>query len=538
MKSVYKIFMIIIILTYLGIYPVLADETEWVDPQEKTLRLKESVTRDGFIIEASDFYESSALITVYDTNHGFLTSNITRINDSFTVNDRLNITVINLQDVLGNISAGHGVGATVDQWVRIQTRVQGTPSPSVSIFPYEIKVPNNMTIIRHTYTPGSELSINFSIRNEGKGVLKNLTLSINSTFPLLSGENLNHELPDLEAGNESDIITVRFKAPLINERMLFPISAEAIGNDIMGRTYQASDSIYIEVVPSTGKRIDLNKYVSEKIYMGDIAVVTISVKNNISQSIQNAILTDTLPAGIESVDSNLTWNVSLGPYEMKSISYTIKPQKPGIYYFLPGSSIIEYQGEMEYNAKLSNLVVNGPYVELKKSANTDSPIKGQNIIITIDARNTGDATAIVKISDSVPTDYSLPPGKYTTETNTLVLHPGDETSFSYALNATAVGSFVLPPANATVFDQFLYQDERYTQRTSSNNLILKVSESSILELPTSVAVSTPQRTVVSEGTSTETSVETRGAAGFAGYDVLIVLFTITWVIKRASKGKL
>jgi len=54
MKNHNKIFIISIII-FLFIVPALADDIEWVDPQEKTLRFMESVTRDGFIIEASDF---------------------------------------------------------------------------------------------------------------------------------------------------------------------------------------------------------------------------------------------------------------------------------------------------------------------------------------------------------------------------------------------------------------------------------------------------------------------------------------------------
>lgn len=522
----------------MGIFPAFADETEWVDPQNKTLRLKESFVREGLQIEASDFYNSTelmALITVYDTDHTLLTRNITRKDDYFTINDRLNITIIDLQERRGNISASRGLNVTVDQWVKIQTRVTGKPSPKLSIVPYEKQI-NNKTIVSRIFIQGSEIWINFSIKNDGKAVLKSLTLKVNSTLPLLSGEKLNYELPSLMAGNESEVITIRFKAPFTEERKSFTISAEAKGRDIFGRSYQAVDSTYIEVVPLFEKiaTIELRKYVSEKVYMGDIAVVSISIKNNGTQIINNISLFESLPAGVEPLDTNLTWNLTLGPLEQKSISYKIKPKKPGIYFFLPGSSRIEYQGRMGYNAKLNKLIVNGAYVVLMKSASLYNPVKGENIIITVEAKNTGDATAIVKLSDAVPADHLLTseiePYKMI---DTMVLHAGSSASFSYILNTTDAGSYVLPPVKATVLDQFLYQDERYTQKSISNDLVIDVREPVTLQEPSIRISVTPARSKSTETSVAEISAP-KPASGFHGYIIFIMLLILSAIKKRGN----
>ncbi len=527
MRYIYKILLLLIII-YTGIFPVFADEIEWVDPQEKTLRLKESFVRESYLIEASDFYDNTALITVYDTDYGLLTRNITRINDSLVINDALNITVVDLQERLGNISASRGLNVVVDQWVKLRTRTAGRPAPKVSIIPHEKQV-NNKTTVSRIFIPGSEIFINFSIKNEGKAVLKNLTLEINSTLPLFSGEKLNYELPNLMAGNESDIITVRFIAPLIKEREAFTISAEVKGNDVFGKAYKAGDSAYIEVIPLIGiPIIDLRKYISEKVYMGDVAVVSISIKNNGSQIIDNVSLIESIPAGLVPLDI-LTWNFTLGAYEQKSISYKVKPTKPGTYFFLPGSSLIEYQGRIDYNKKLNKLIVNGPFVVLMKSANISDPVKGQNINIRVEAKNIGDATAIVKLSDDVPADYSLSNVEeeyFTMVLNTKVLRPGSSVSFSYVLNTTTAGSYVLPPAKATVLDQFLYEDERYTQRSVSNEPVINVSEPASLKPPLEINI-TPKPTVA---VPTSTVLIPKPSAGFEGYNIMLII--IIWVIKK------
>lgn len=530
--------LIILILVYMGIFPAFADEIEWVDPQEKILRLTEFFYREDLMIEASDFCENTAIITVYDTNRNIISRNVTEINDYMVINDKMNITIKDLQQRFGNISASRGLNVTVDQWAKIQTKLAGRPKPKVSIIPYGKRV-NNKTIISRTFLPGSDIFINFSIKNEGKAVLKNLTLKINSTLPLFTGEKLDYELTNLGAGNESEIITVHFIAPSVKEKNIFNISAEAGGSDVFRKTHKAVDFIIVEVSPKMG--IDLKKYVSEKVYMGDIAVVSLSITNNGSQKFDNMTLNEILPMGLnpEPLDANLSWNFTLGPFEQKSVNYKIKPQKPGSYIFPLGSSIIEYQGIVEYNKKPAKLIVNGPFVVLMKSANNTNPTKGDNITITLEAKNIGDATAIIKLNDSIPANYTISEFEIEKYLNTAVLRPGSSFSFSYILKTNATGNFILPYAKATVLDQFLYQDERYTQRIISNNLTINVSEPPKLIAIPVTPISTPISIIENIN---PTPVDPppppphpRKNEGFHGYLVLIILLII-WAIKKQKTG--
>jgi uncharacterized repeat protein (TIGR01451 family) len=535
MKPICKILIIILIILYSSIIPVFAEEPEWMDPQEKTMRMTESFTREGYVIEATDFYDYSALITVFDAKGNFVTRNITRIDDYFVVQDRVNITIIDLQEVRGNIGANLGLNVSVDQWVKIRTRVKGSPSIKLSIIPKGIEI-NNKTIAMHTFIPGSEIPVNFSIRNEGKARLKDMILKINTSLPVLYEEKLNYEILELGAGNESGPITVRFQAPYTRERKSISISAEAIGYDIYRKAYRAADSANIEVVPPFDNRIDLVKHVSEKVYMGDMAVVSISIRNNGSQEFDNVNLTDSLPPGIEPIDTNLSWNFSLGPFEQKTKSYMVKPQKPGTYLFLPGSSIIEYQGILDYNKKSIKLIVGGPYVVLLKSASSYDPVKGEIINITIEAKNLGDATAIVKLIDTIPVNYTLTSDDQTYEniSDTMVLHPGKSESFSYLLSTSATGRFILPPARATILDKIMYKDERYTQSASSAELSIKVREPLKMELSSSKMTSIPKKSIRPDSIVTNVPYETpKSSSGFEGY-IFILLFILIYVIKKIN----
>lgn len=540
MKNPYKLF-IISIIVFLFIIPALAEDIEWVDPQEKTLRLAESITRDGFIIEATDFYDNSSLISVYDANHTLISKNVTRINDTMEINGRLNISIKNLKEKVGNIGASLGLNMAVDQWVRIETRVSGRPIPRVSISPIEERI-KNRTVVKRSFIPGSEISVNFSVKNDGKAVLKDTILKINSSLPLLVDDKLYYELFDIRGGNESGFITVRFRAPYVGDKKNYSILSEASGTDIFGKTYKAVDSIDIEVKPQLEKRLDIRKFVTEKVYMGDIAVVSLYIKNNESRKIENLTLEETLSSGLMPINTNLSWNFSLEPLEQKSISYKIKPEKPGTYFFPPGSTRIEYQDGLEYDRKLNKLIVNGPYVILSKSSNIENPARGDNVTITIEAKNVGNAVAIAKISDSIPVNNSLAAGNmsFSQVLRTEVLRAGNSTSFSYILNLKDNGRFILPPVKATVLDQFLYRDERYTQSATSGNLSINVKESMIVQQQEPVKIiRTPVPTVILESKSTPVPAGTVAATpkpspGLQGYVFILILFLVRYRIKNKN----
>jgi uncharacterized repeat protein (TIGR01451 family) len=407
----------------------------------------------------------------------------------------------------------------------------------LSIIPKAIEI-NNKKIVMRTYTPGSEIPINFSIKNEGKAKIKDLVLRINTSLPVLYDDKLDYEILELGAGNESDAFTVRFQAPITEENKSIMISAEALGFDIFRKVYRAVDTAFIEVKPQFNNKIELVKYVPEKVYMGDIAVVSIIITNNGSKKFDNVNLIDSLPSGIEPIETNLSWNFALGAFEQKSISYKTKPQKPGTYYFLNGSSIIEYQGFLDYNKKPGKLIVNGPYVVLTKFANTYDTIKNENINVTIEARNMGDAIAIVKISDTIPANYTLSLENQTHEqiTDTMVLHPGMSGYYSYSLLSSSPGSFILPPAKAIILDKILYKDERYLQRANSSELIIKVRDQFKIETPSIKLTSMPIKTVIPVSIETDVSSTTpKPGSGFEGY-IFIILFILISVIKKLKFG--
>ena len=469
---------------------------EWVDPQEKTIGLGEHFNRDNFIIEASDFYENMTVITIYDATNGscdpfctgrVLSKIVGKIGDSWNVTDENNIPLMNflikdLKEIRGNIGAYDGVNVVVDQRATIRTKVVGKPLPLLSILPLE-KSLNNRTHIDRTFLPGSEISINFSVRNEGKATLRDVHLLLNQreilNLPFLfSTEHFDRELPDLSA-NESTIVNVRFKAPFVDKRKNFNISASIIGKDIFYRAYNATDFSFIIVRPSVEKLVEINKYVPDKIYMGDLVFVTLMIKNNGMNNISGINLIEDIPPGFKTLDNswNLT-NFSLNGNENKLIIYGLKPEKPGIYTFPEKSSIVEWKsigntdGGIEFNNKSEKLIVSGPYVELRKYG----IIKDGALRINIDAKNIGDRSAVVRLIDIVPGVGNM--------TKSLLVHPNSLVIFSYTIdksnftniikNNASNGNLTLLPASGLVLDQYLFKNDRYNQIARSNSLDLDV----------------------------------------------------------------
>lgn len=472
-------------------------DIEWVDPQDKTLSLAENITRENFIIEATDFYESSALLTVTSKNEE-VEKAIVRKGDYFNIVDKTNITIMNVtildyKEKKGNLSAQEGLNITIDQRIKIRTRLVGQPVPRLSIIPWERKR-NNRTFVDRVFVGGSEISINFSIKNEGKSTLRGMHLVLNKSGImgvemgglgfLFSNERLDRELPQLKA-NETVTENIRFRAPTVTKRKNFTISAKVVGKDAFGREYNTSDSTYVIVRPLFEKLVDIKKYIPEKMYMGDYLYVSVYIKNNGYDDINGMNLIEDIPAGFIPLDifyyNNLT-NFTLKGNENKLVMYKLKPMRPGIFIFGNKSSILKWgkdgEEKIEYNNDANRLIVNGPYVEIRKTGVIDD--KGRNkkgsdkITVNIIARNLGDMTAIVKFRDAVPMNGVI--------AKTLVIRPSDTAAYTYSIDKSNVtniisnGKVTLPHVKATVVDQFLYTNDRYAQHVVSNDLVLNLSE--------------------------------------------------------------
>lgn len=494
----------------------IAKDEEWTDPQEDVLRLSESFVKDIFVIEATDFFDNSVLMTVYARNdndnsidyNNRIDSNTMHLGDSWNVtykNSTINILIKDFRDDKGSIGAYLGLNVTVDQWANVYTRVAGKPVPVVSIVPNERHM-ENRTIVQRVFTPGSEATINFTVKNVGKAKLKDLKLNINTTLQLLYHEDKSYyELPTLETG-DSTTTSVRFRVP--DHYGNFSIFAEVNGVDFLGRKYYDNDSIYIIVQPSIDKLV-LTKNIPEKNYMGDITYAILTIKNNDNNNISVDIV-DKIPANFEIVHENksvmigekddevfletvgriVSWNIALEGNSEKVVVYKMRAKKPGIYQFGAACANVEEIGTKCSNIpnKASNgmLIVSGPYVELTKLVeNVDS----DDIRIKIRMDNKGDRTAIVRLVDYVPINYTL--------TNTLdrdanisinksdfnrivfkpiILRSQGSSSVNYILhrnNVNNVSDYRLLPAEATISDQFLYFEDRYVQKIISNELIVR-----------------------------------------------------------------
>lgn len=475
-------------------------DIEWVDPQDKTLSLAENITRENFIIEATDFYESSAILTVYTYDNEEVERIIVRKGDYFNIADKTNITIMNVTildyiEKRGTLSAQEGLNITIDQRIKIRTRLVGQPVPRLSIMPWERKQ-NNRTFVDRIFVGGSEISINFSIKNDGKSTLRGIHLVLNKSDImgvemgglgfLFSNEQLDRELPELKA-NETVTENIRFIAPTVTKRKNFTISAKVVGEDAFGREYNTSDSTYVIVRPLVEKLVDIKKYIPEKMYMGDYLYVSVYIKNNGYGNISGMSLIEDIPTGFTPLDTfyynNLT-NFTLRGNENKLVMYKLKPMRPGIFIFGNKSSILEWgkdgDEEVEYNNNAKRLIVNGPYVEIRKTGFID--YKGRNngskgsdkITVNIIARNSGDMTAIVKFRDAIPMNGVI--------AKTFVIRPSNTATYTYSIdksnvtNITFNGKVTLPHVEAIVVDQFLYTNDRYTQHVVSNDLVLNLSE--------------------------------------------------------------
>lgn len=178
---------------------------------------------------------------------------------------------------------------------------------------------------------------------------------------------------------------------------------------------------------------------------GDVVRFTLTYSNNSETTVQNAVLSDTLPSGFlyvsaspvptsaPAVNANgtVTWN--LGNVAANSGPFTVTiDATASVAGSFTNSGVINSTNAAQVTAS-ANVFVSGPLLALSKVASVPAVVPTANVDYTLTYTNIGDATAnITTVTDTIPTGFTLIAGAPT------------------SAGCTAVGSLVTCTVNATL----------------------------------------------------------------------------------------
>ncbi|HLB71481.1 MAG TPA: hypothetical protein VJJ51_10610 [Candidatus Methanoperedens sp.] len=429
-------------------------QIQWGSGISTTLHFGESIAYNGYSVEAitfagpvvSDKYSGSP----EDPVLGFVGLNISKngvlINTTvlqqgdsyFTPAGDLKVTAKELPSKYSQ----DWVFEKYAPWVVLTLNSRGIPDLEVSI---------NTASDEYLPMPGGEIHATIKIRNKGSADLVNVNLNLETLLQVKRGSLKNYY--ERIAKGESVESDVALMIPNSQEKKSYSIGANVSGSDTLGVSYSARALKKISIIPEPVPIPKLRKSTNTKIYSKDLAIVSLSLKNNAKYDLENVTISDYLPETFAVTGNNsLKWVVNIPAFGEWDIHYLVKASKPYINGILLPAASAEFNMQNEYyiiSSDQPEIYVNGPEIRLNKYTDVDRINPGDPITVTVSAENIGNSPSKVNIIDQLPGNAIVLSGSTTHEE---YLFANKEISFSYTFKTESTQSFKLPPPIAEYYE--------------------------------------------------------------------------------------
>lgn len=378
-------------------------------------------------------------------------------------------------------------------WVTLQLSKRGKPQLELSI----------ETDDEYIASPNTEINAVITLRNTGTAAINDVDLDLGTELPTLRGKLKYHYETIMKGKEISESVT--FSTPAITELKKFNIFVNSSGVDAKDIPYKETQLKTILIAPQPQQAPSLTKNANSKAYLKDLIMVSISFKNNADYELKNISIVDSVPKGFKQVSNNtLRWVVNVGPNKEWYFRYLLKPTGAGKVIF--PSTTAEFDMKNEYYMIQSNrpeTVIYGPRIELSKQADkSEINPGGDEVTVTVIAKNSGTTPTMVTIKDYLQPDTTLING---TTTVGEYLEAGKELSLSYTLTTNSLEPVLLPPANAEYFE-LGSQGSKLT--TMSEELLLSIRPP---PTPEPTPEPTPDPVFEIPDNSTEVPIDQQGA---------------------------
>lgn len=329
-----------------------------------------------------------------------------------------------------------------DPWVVLEFGHRGTPELEISI---------DTDSSEYVSLPATEITATVILKNTGSADAVNVDLNINSELPIKRGSLKYHY--DRVGKGKTISNTIAFSSPFLPERRSYSILGNASGYDVKDLFYTSESIKTIVIIPEPLKIPTMKKSTNSKIYLRDVGMVSLSLKNNDRYELKNVSIADAIPDTFKLVGNNsLHWIVSIPAYGEWSAHYLIKtrePYKEGI--SLPAATA-ELRIRNEYYMVQSNqpqIVVHGPKIVLSKQTDVSDFNPGDTVTVTVTAQNNGDTPTKVVVWDELPREATLVSGETHREE---YLEANKAVSFRYDFRLDSTHPIKLPPPVAEYYE--------------------------------------------------------------------------------------
>jgi uncharacterized repeat protein (TIGR01451 family) len=356
-----------------------------------------------------------------------------------TPDSELQVTVTELPSP----SAAEWLYESYSPWATIELDPRGTPNINVLIDT------NNDNYISLSDT---DIVATVQLENTGSADAINVDINVATELPLTRG-SLKYHYDTIKKG-DSIAETITFRPPYVLEQKEYYISANVSWYDVKEIFYTEKYQKNVTIAPEPKiTSLSISKSVDNKIYLGDNAMVSISLKNHRKDDLNNISVTDSLPYGFKLIgNTTLQWIANIPAGGDWDIHYLMKPQESNIEGVELPSAVAEFTINKENYSIQSNqpqIKVYGPNIVLTKQADVSEMNPDETVTVTVVAENTGNTPTEVLIKDALPENAIIVSGNTTYET---FLESNKKVSFNYSIRIDSSQPIRLPPATANYFE--------------------------------------------------------------------------------------
>ncbi len=489
-------------------------DIEWASGVSSTLSKGGNFTNEEYMVKAVQF--SAAVPGVKDINGNIVPE--TDVDPSVLVDIYKNGTLL-AEQVLAP-----GIDTYIDPAYEVKVTATGFPASNAQLWVYEYYAPwatisiqkrglpkldVTVTTDQSSYTSYEDTAITATVKvtNSGAARAENVDLFLNSGGLQVQGgvtSQLHQHYSDIEAG-ASQSFSVTLVVPLLLDPQSYNLIANATGVDVKSLEYSWTGTESITVGPKAmDTQVIISKGMRDRIYLQDLAYVSISVGNSGIYEIKNISVNDSMNENFElKSNTSLRWFIpDLKPGQEWDTTYSMQPLSASLTGFtIPAANATFSFNNRQYtiHSATTTLVVNGPKIIINKTV--DKPVVNisENVNVNVTVNNVGDIVTNAEVNDSLPDGISLVNstisflnGKAILASTSLELNK--PLVFHYTIKMAKEGKYKLPPATAS------YTDIAF--RGTSHLLLSSGSPEITVINPNATPISTGNPAIVTTGSQT------------------------------------
>jgi PGF-CTERM protein/uncharacterized repeat protein (TIGR01451 family) len=434
-----------------------AEDIEWVEKQGGTkLYWGDTVTVDGYVLKAEDFNDNKQVFVSISKDGEKLKTAPLSVGSEVMYDDRIKVYAREVNPNYETVTIDNKEFKTKNwnPYAELDVLVRGEPK-------FGINVETKKDTYDSKYTGDSAIDVSIEIKNDGEAKAKDTVLTIDTAgMEILKGKT-RYTRGEVSKEETLEPVNLTLKNPRPWEDTDLNITARTTCVDVRGEKYENAGFKVIKIEKKWG--LVISKFVTRDNHMGKPIHVSVNVRNEGLCDLDDIELKDSIaPETHLQKDAMLEKILSLKSGELaeRVFEYNLIPEKPGEFTFpktMATFILPNGQNEEVNSTNSEKTIIYGPEISVTKTIDKQQMDSGDELTVTVTAKNTGNVDSSVTVTDTVPPEAKLISGE--TGFKQILGSNGDSKTVTYILQMHKEGEIHLPACKASFLDLNEYSGE-------------------------------------------------------------------------------